>query len=154
MRVKESEPDVAAEPLAHAAGREDRLQVLVVDANTTSRTHVQLALGDGYVVRFVGTVHEAIEDLRQSLPDLLVSEIDLPSESGLTLCEYVRSLPEGVNLPIMLLTGRASIQDKVAGFQAGADDYVVKPLDPRLFFARVRLLCRIKGIEQRRGVRA
>jgi DNA-binding response OmpR family regulator len=125
-----------------------------VDANTTSRTHVQLALGDGYVVRFVGTVQEAIEDLTQSLPDLLVSEFDLPNESGLALCEYVRSLPEGVHLPIMLLTGRASIQDKVAGFQAGADDYVVKPLDPRLFFARVRLLCRIKGIEQRRGVSA
>src|SRR5262245_40756027 len=133
-----SELNVAAEPLAPGGGRDSRLRVLVVDANTTARTHVQLALGDGYAVRFVANTQEAIEDLRQELPDLLVTEIDLPSESGLVLCEHVRSIPEGVRLPIMLLTGRSSIHDKVAGFQAGADDYVVKPLDPRLFFARVR----------------
>jgi DNA-binding response OmpR family regulator len=144
---------VAAEPLAQRAGREHPLHVLVVDPSTTARTHVQLALNDGYTVRFVTTMREAIEALHQHLPDLLVSEVDLPAENGLALCEYVRSLPEGIHLPIMLLTGRASIQDKVAGFQAGADDYVVKPLDPRLFFARVRLLCRIKSIEQPRGVR-
>lgn len=148
-----SESGVAAEPLAQSAGREHSLRVLVVDPNTTARTHVQLALSDGYTVRFVADMQEAVEALHQQLPDLLVSEVDLPVENGLTLCEYVRSLPEGVHLPIMLLTGRASIQDKVAGFQAGADDYVVKPLDPRLFFARVRLLCRIKSIEQPHGVR-
>jgi DNA-binding response OmpR family regulator len=143
---------VAAEPLARGAGREDPLHVLVVDPNTTARTNVQLALSDSYTVRFAGTMQEAIAALRERLPDLLVSEIDLPSENGLALCEYVRSLPEGLRLPIMLLTGRSGIQDKVAGFHAGADDYVVKPLDPRLFFARVRLLCRIKGIEHSRGM--
>jgi DNA-binding response OmpR family regulator len=143
---------VAAEPLAPGAGREQPLHVLVVDPNTTARTQVQLALNDGYTVQCVATMQEAVEALRQRLPDLLISEVDLPTENGLTLCEYVRSLPEGVHLPIMLLTGRAGIQDKVAGFQVGADDYVVKPLDPRLFFARVRLLCRIKRIEQPHSV--
>jgi DNA-binding response OmpR family regulator len=122
--------------------------VLVVDANTTARARVATALGDGYAVTFADTKEDAVEALRQRLPDLVVSEIDLPTESGLSLCEYVRSLPDGVRLPIMLLSGRAAIQDKVAGFQAGADDYVVKPLDPRLFFARVRLLCRIKSVQQ------
>lgn len=130
------------------------LRVLVVDANTTARTHVQLALGDGFAVRFASSLREAVSVLEHSLPDLVVSEVDLPNESGLALCEYVRSLPDGVRLPIMLLTGRDSIQDKVAGFQAGADDYVVKPLDPRLFFARVRLLCRIKGLEYPHRVEA
>ncbi len=144
-----SEPGVAAEPLAPGAGREPPLHVLVVDPNTTARTQVQLALNDGYTVQCVATKQEAVETLRRQLPDLIISEIDLPEgESGLALCEYVRSLPEGIHLPIMLLTGRAGIQDKVTGFQVGADDYVVKPLDPRLFFARVRLLCRIKRIEQ------
>jgi DNA-binding response OmpR family regulator len=128
--------------------------VLVVDANTTARTHVQLALGEGYAVRCVSTMQEAIDELRESRPDLLVSEIDLPSESGLALCEYVRGQPDGMHLPIMLLTGRAHLQDKVAGFQAGADDYVVKPLDPRLFFARVRLLCKIKSLAHPQGVEA
>jgi DNA-binding response OmpR family regulator len=145
---------VAAEPLVRTNGRDDPLCVLVVDANTTARSHVQLALGDAFKVHFASSMQEAIAVLDERLPDLVVSEVDLPADSGLALCEYVRSLPDGVRLPIMLLTGRATIQDKVAGFQAGADDYVVKPLDPRLFFARVRLLCRIKSLEHRHGVEA
>jgi DNA-binding response OmpR family regulator len=140
---------MAAEPLVQRAGRDEALHVLVVDANTTARTHVQVALGDGFHIHFAASTQEAISALEQQLPDLVVSEVDLPSDSGLALCEYVRALPDGMRLPIMLLTGRDSIQDKVAGFQAGADDYVVKPLDPRLFFARVRLLCRIKNLEHR-----
>ena len=51
--------------------------------------------------------------------------------------------------PIMLLTARATVQDRVAGYNAGADDYVVKPFDARLFHARIRLLARIKGIQTR-----
>ncbi|HEV2235383.1 MAG TPA: response regulator transcription factor [Ktedonobacterales bacterium] len=139
---------MAAEPRTDSASQQGPLRVLVVDPNTTARTRVQTALGDGYAVTFADSKEDAMGALRQRLPDLVVSEIDLPTESGLSLCEHVRSLPDGVRLPIMLLTGRAAIQDKVAGFQAGADDYVVKPLDPRLFYARVRLLCRIKSVQQ------
>jgi DNA-binding response OmpR family regulator len=141
---------VAAELLRSSDDHTEPLYVLVVDASPTARDHVQLALGDGYRVRFAASAPEAITALVERLPDLLVSEVDLQGESGLELCERVRALPQGARLPIMLLTGRGGIQDKVAGFQAGADDYVVKPVDPRLFFARVRLLCRIKGLEQPR----
>ncbi|MFI5274550.1 MAG: PleD family two-component system response regulator [Ktedonobacterales bacterium] len=145
---------MAAEPLRSSAQRADPLQVLVVDANLAARGHVQVALGEGYAVRFVASAQEAIAALRHPLPDLLVSEIDLPDENGLLLVERVRAMPECLRLPIMFLTGRGGIQDKVAGFQAGADDYVVKPVDPRLFFARVRLLCRIKGLERRQSIEA
>jgi DNA-binding response OmpR family regulator len=138
---------VAAEPRTDAASQQGPLRVLVVDPNATARTRVQSALGEGYDVHFADSKEDAVALLRQRMPDLVVSEVDLPTESGLSLCEYVRSLPDGLRLPIMLLTGRATIQDKVAGFQAGADDYVVKPLDARLFFARVRLLCRIKSVQ-------
>ena len=139
---------MAAEPVWSSDDRSEPLYVLVVDANPIARDHVRSALGDGYRIGFAASVVEALSALGEHLPDLLVSEVDLPSESGLVLCERVRALPRGGRLPIMLLTGRGDIQDKVAGFQAGADDYVVKPVDPRLFFARVRLLCRIKGLEQ------
>jgi DNA-binding response OmpR family regulator len=122
------------------------MRVLVVDANTTARNHVQLSLGEGYAVACVSTMDEAIAELNRARPDLIVSEVDLPAADGFALCEYVRGLPGGASLPIMLLTGRGQLQDKVAGFQAGADDYVVKPLDPRLFYARVRLLCKIKSL--------
>lgn len=145
---------MAAELLRSSGETSEPLYVLVVDANPTARGHVQQALGDGYAVRFAATAQEALMALVDRMPDLLVSEVDLPTESGLVLCERVRALPDGERLPIMLLTGRSAIQDKVAGFQAGADDYVVKPVDPRLFFARVRLLCRIKGLERHEGASA
>jgi DNA-binding response OmpR family regulator len=125
------------------------LSVLVVDGNPASRERVREALGAQCVVRFAGGLHEALAVLHAQPPDLLVSEIDLTDGNGLELCEEIRATPKLKRLPIMLLTDRASIHDKVAGFQAGADDYVVKPVDARLFHARVRLLDRIKRLERR-----
>ena len=130
---------------------EDELDVLVVENNPSARERMRAALRDGYTLRFVNGSSEAIEAIQIRPPDVLVSEIDLPDGDGLQLCSWVRTSPEAVQLPIMLVTDRGSIQDKVAGFQAGADDYVVKPVDTRLFFARIRLLYRIKGIEHPRS---
>lgn len=127
--------------------REHHLRVLVVEGNATARVRVQSALSESYSLRFASGIAEAMDLLQAEIPDLMVSEVDLPDGSGLALCEQVRSQPRIAYLPIMLLTGRDSIDDKVAGFQAGADDYVVKPLDQRLFPGRLRLLYRIKGLE-------
>jgi DNA-binding response OmpR family regulator len=79
---------------------------------------------------------------------MLISEVALLRESGLELCRYVRSTPALDALPIMLLTSRATLQDKIAGFQAGADDYVIKPFDAYHLTERIRLLARIKRLEQ------
>lgn len=128
--------------------RERPLSVLVVESNPAARERVRQALGELYALCFVGGMTEALDAVRTRAFDLVVSEVDLPDGSGLRLCEQVRTQPGSEHLPILLLTSRASIQDKVAGFQAGADDYVVKPLDPRLFHARVRLLYRIKRLER------
>jgi DNA-binding response OmpR family regulator len=70
------------------------------------------------------------------------------NESGLDLCRFVRRSPELCHLPIILLTNLSTIQDKVAGFDAGADDYIVKPFDARHLAARIRLLWRIKRLQQ------
>lgn len=134
--------------------RERPLSVLVVEGNPTARERVRHALGETYALRFVSGVTEALDAVRTNVFDLVVSEVDLPEGNGLHLCEQMRLLPDTERLPIMLLTSRASIHDKVAGFQAGADDYVVKPFDLRLFNARLRLLYRIKGLERPRDIGA
>lgn len=131
--------------------QERQLSVLVVEGSQAARERVRQALGDGYVLRFASGVREALAAVRAQTPDLVVSEVDLLEGDGLDFCEQVRNLPSVSQLPIMLLTSRSSITDKVAGFQAGADDYVVKPLDMRLFRARIRLLFRIKGLERPRS---
>lgn len=129
-----------------ATGRELR-RALVADAHHLERERVLSALSEEYDVTFASGEDETVEAIQQAMPDLLIAEVELAQGNGFALCERVRALPHTERLPILLLTRRAAMPDKIAGFQAGADDYVVKPLDARLFHARIRLLCRIKRLE-------
>lgn len=124
-----------------------KLHILLVDNDTQIRDKIQHALGNGCNLCFACSVDEACHSLEESTPDLLICEITFPQTSGLDLCRYVRHSPALHHLPIMLLTTLATLQDKVAGFEAGADDYVVKPFDARHLLARIRLLSRIKRLE-------
>jgi DNA-binding response OmpR family regulator len=110
---------------------------------------MQQALQSSFAVQMATSVLEAKRVLENTIPDVLISEVVLVGrENGLDLCRYIRSRASLQRLPIMLLTSRATLQDKVAGFEAGADDYVVKPFDTRHLMARIRLLTRIKRLEQ------
>jgi DNA-binding response OmpR family regulator len=126
-----------------------RLHILFVDSDPGGRDRIQQALEDGFVVQCVASASDARRSLEAHLPDILICEVSLGSESGLDFCRSVRNTPEFQHLPIMLLTSLATFQDKVVGFHAGADDYVVKPFDTRHLMARIRLLSRIKRLEQR-----
>jgi DNA-binding response OmpR family regulator len=129
-----------------------RLNILFVDNDPYIRDKMQHILGSGFVVQSVASVAEAKEQLNTFLPDILISEVQVGQENGLELCRHVRSISTLSFLPIMLLTSLATLQDKVAGFQAGADDYVVKPFDTHHLQARIRLLARIKRLERRTTV--
>ena len=135
----------------HRTGRESQplrlLHILFVDSDPNSRDRMQQALGSGFVVECAASVSDARLYLKAQLPDVLICEVLLGQENGLDLCRSIRSVPSLRHLPIMLLTSLTTIQDKVAGFEAGADDYVVKPFDTRHLVARVRLLSRIKRLE-------
>lgn len=124
-----------------------RLQILFVESDSRVHARMELALGAGYTIHSVVSITEAKAYLSISRPDIVVSEVVVGSEDGLDLCRYVRSVPFLSYLPIMLLTSRATLSDKVAGFQAGTDDYVVKPFDVRHLAARINLLTRIKRLE-------
>jgi DNA-binding response OmpR family regulator len=125
-----------------------RLHILFVDSDPVGRDKIQQALGDGFLVQTASSLSDARLCLEAELPDVLICEVLLGEESGLEFCRYVRENAAFQHLPIMLLTSLATFQDKVAGFNAGADDYVVKPFDTRHLMARIRLLARIKRLEQ------
>ena len=125
-----------------------RLHILFVDSDLSARNKIQQALAGGAAVHCVASLTEAQRYLAASIPDVLITEVLLGQESGLELCRSVRANPSFRHLPIMFLTSLTTLQDKVAGFAAGADDYVVKPFDPRHLIARIRLLSRIKRLEQ------
>ena len=125
-----------------------RLYALLVDPDPGACMKMQQVLDDSIVLRSATSIAEARRFLAEGPPDVLICEVSIGPESGLELCRYIRSTPSLNALPIMLLTSLATLQDKIAGFEAGADDYVVKPFDARHLVARIRLLSRIKRIEQ------
>lgn len=129
-----------------------RLHILLVDSDVNAHDKIQQALGSGAIVQWAATLTEAERYLVSYVPDIVISEVQLGREDGLNLCRSVRSMPSLRHLPIMLLSSLTTIQDKVAGFDAGADDYVVKPFDARHLMARIRLLTRIKRLEQHDNV--
>lgn len=126
-----------------------RESVLFVDPMVALHEQVQAMLSEAFEVRHATTAAEALAALSRRLPDLLVMEVDLPDISGLDLCERLRADPATQKLPILFLTTRAEIHEKVAGFEVGADDYLVKPVNPRFFSARLSLLLRIKELQKR-----
>jgi DNA-binding response OmpR family regulator len=126
-----------------------RLQILFIDSDLHMRNKMQQLLGNDFALVCVGSINEAKASLTLPLPDILIAEVQVGQENGLDLCRYIRNMPALRHLPIMLLTSMATLQDKVDGFEAGTDDYVVKPFDAHHLMARIRLLARIKRLERR-----
>ena len=126
------------------------LHILVVENDPNACGRIQQALGSGFIVQNAQSLAEAKLYLEGHIPDVLICEVLLGQESGLDLCRFIRKTSHSPlrYIPIMLLTSLTTLQDKVAGFDAGADDYVVKPFDARHLMARIRLLSRIKRLEK------
>jgi len=125
-----------------------RLHILLVDSDPGACDKIQRALESGFLLSSVNSLDEAKQYLKQYIPDLVICEVLLGQESGLELCRFIRNTPSLHHLPIMLLTSLTTLPDKIAGFDAGADDYVIKPFDARHLVARIHLLARIKRMER------
>jgi two-component system, OmpR family, phosphate regulon response regulator OmpR len=120
----------------------DDCHILVVEDDPRLRERLARYLtGEGFRVTGAGDAAEARTQLRAIDPDLIVLDVMLPGESGLDLTQSLR-LETNQNLPILLLTARGAPEDRIAGFEAGADDYLGKPFEPRELVLRIRALLR------------
>ena len=125
-----------------------RLHILVVDDDPGANNRIQQAIGSDFHLYHAQALMQARQYLIEYVPDIVICEVKLGAENGLELCRFIRTNPTLHHLPIMLLTSLTTLQDKIVGFNAGADDYVVKPYDARHLIARIRLLTRMKNLEQ------
>ena len=104
---------------------------------------------EGFEARWVRTGREAIERARGEAPGLLVIDIGLPDSDGRDLCQALRA--EGFRAPVLFLTALDSVTDRLSGFSAGGDDYVVKPFEFAEVVARLTALARrhteLNGVE-------
>lgn len=113
--------------------------ILLVEDDQSIARALELALHKrGYSVNTVGTGKAALIAIETEAPDLVILDLGLPDMDGLSVLRKVRS--RNVDLPILLLTARAGVDDKVAGLDGGADDYLSKPFEMSELFARLRVM--------------
>jgi two-component system response regulator MprA len=118
--------------------------ILVVDDDAGLRRAVRRVLvSQGFEVEVAADGAEALLLLRARAFDLVVLDVMMPGGDGIEVCERLRA--EGDRLPVLMLTARDAVRDRVAGLDAGADDYLVKPFANEELLARVRALIRRTG---------
>jgi len=117
------------------------MNILVVDDDQAVRDSLRRALVlEGYEVDLAANGTEALRILGQRAPDAVILDLQMPDIDGLEVCRRLRSL--GDMTPILMLTARGAVDDRVEGLDAGADDYMPKPFDLAELFARLRALLR------------
>ena len=120
------------------------IRILVAEDDRAVRESLVRALQlEGYTVAAANNGAEALEAVRQSQPDVILLDVSMPMVDGLTVCRVLRA--EDNRVPVLMLTARTETSDRVAGLDAGADDYLAKPYDLDELLARLRALLRRSG---------
>ncbi len=119
----------------------EEAHILIVDDDARLRRLLARFLGErGFRVSTADDAAKARETLRFLQPDLVGMDVRMPGESGLGFTEALRR--EGAEMPVLLLTARGAPEDRIAGFEAGADDYLPKPFEPDELVLRIRAILR------------
>jgi two-component system response regulator MprA len=119
-------------------------KVLIVEDDAELRSVLGRSLREeGFTVDTVATGADVLQRVESSVPDVFVIDIGLPDADGRDVCQALRA--RGIDAPVLFLTARDAVVDRVAGFDAGGDDYVAKP------FATVELVARIQALVRRAG---
>ena len=117
--------------------------ILVVEDEPAIQELISVTLTrNGHAVRRAATAADAYEAVTEALPDVILLDWMLPDAAGPTLARRLRAEARTKEVPIIMLTARAGDDDKVAGLESGADDYVTKPFSPRELEARIQAVLR------------
>jgi DNA-binding response OmpR family regulator len=120
---------------------EERIAVIEDDADLSFTIRLNLER-EGFDVETFGSGHEGLAAAQHGGFDFLILDLNLPDVDGLTICRELRRSSSTAKLPILMLTARASEQDRVTGLELGADDYLVKPFGVRELLARINAVLR------------
>jgi DNA-binding response OmpR family regulator len=117
------------------------MRVLVVDDDRIGARMVEFLLSEqGYTVVTAESADAALVEIEQQLPDLLLLDVNLPEINGFEL--YTQLRDRGLDIPVIFLTAKGEIDDRVQGLTMGADDYIAKPFQPAELAARIQAVLR------------
>ena len=120
---------------------ETKQKILVVDDEEDILEFISYNLKkEGYQVFTAKDGRLAVEQVKKHKPRLILLDVMMPGMDGIEVCEEIRQTPEISNTVIALLTARSEDYSQIAGFEAGADDYITKPIRPRVLMSRIRAL--------------
>jgi DNA-binding response OmpR family regulator/two-component sensor histidine kinase len=134
-------------PIAHE-GKDDRDMVLVVEDNADVRHYIREQLEDSYRVSEALNGEEGIQSAQEILPDLIISDVMMPRMDGYRFCKAIRTDEKTSHIPVIMLTARAGLDDKIEGLETGVDAYLTKPFNAKELRVNVKNL-----IQQRRQLR-
>jgi len=135
------------ETQTYDASMNNPARILVVDDNETNRDILITRLErHGYQLLQAADGEEALASAAQHSPDLILLDVEMPKLDGFEVCRRLKNDPAMPFIPIILVTARAASQDVVTGLDAGADEYLTKPIDQAALVARVRSMLRVKAL--------
>lgn len=114
--------------------------ILIVEDNKTLRKQIQSALGSSFIIKEASNGIEGLEKAHKHLPDLIISDIMMPKMDGISFCRELKANLNTSHIPIILLTAKGSIENKIEGFEIGADEYIPKPFSMKLLEVRMNNL--------------
>lgn len=122
----------------------DKNRILVVDDNPDMLALLEDELGSDYEVVTAENGKRALEEVNRLMPDFIISDIMMPEMDGIELCRRLKSNPDTVNIPLMILTAKHDVAAKIEGLTLGADDYLTKPFNIEVLKLRIDKLLSLK----------
>ncbi|NLE00356.1 MAG: response regulator transcription factor, partial [Fibrobacter sp.] len=115
-------------------------KILVIDDDKELTALLQDYLGNnGFIVNAVEHPEDGLAFLEKEMPDAIILDVMLPDMDGFTVCKEIR---KKYSIPVLMLTAKGDVQDRIVGLEIGADDYLAKPFEPRELVARLRSILR------------
>ncbi len=121
--------------------------LLIIEDNADVRNYIRGILNDSYLISEASDGKEGLNKAFDLIPDLIISDIMMPNMDGIQLCVALKSDPRTSHIPVILLTAKAALKDKIEGLETGADDYIMKPFEADELRARIKNL-----LEQRKRI--
>jgi two-component system alkaline phosphatase synthesis response regulator PhoP len=155
----EQNPQMTDQEIARSLGLDENLireriaflsdtreKILIVDEEIDASTALKVALeAEGYNVIEALDGYEGIRKAKSENPDVILLDIMMPGMDGFEVCQLLKADPASMHIPIIMLTAKGEVDDKVEGLELGADDYVTKPFNLKELKARIRIVLR-RGI--------